>query len=79
MKDGTDQRVCYLPEPMAEADNTSEICINLRVIRKPTFKINQSINQSINLSSYKAHDYSKMQFIVSKPEAYMAWVKVKNL
>ena len=34
--DDTDRRVCYLPEPMAEAHNTSEICINLCVIQKPT-------------------------------------------
>ena len=28
--------------------------------------------QSIYLSSYKAHNYSKIQFKVPKPDAYMA-------
>ena len=35
-------------------------------------------NQRNYLSSYKAHNYSKIQFRVPKPEAYMVWVKVKN-
>ena len=35
-------------------------------------------NQSIYLSSYKANNYSKIQFRVPKPGPYMAQVKVKN-
>ena len=35
-------------------------------------------NQSIYISSYKAHNYSKIQFRVPKQGPYMAYVKVKN-